>query len=430
MKVHFYFLIAFLFASLFGSQTFCQTKQKADDLPPPYETKSAMNFSEVVGWKEDEQPKAPDGFVVSKYADGFDNPRWMYLTPNGDILVAESNSNYNLAEKLGAKIIGAYKSKDMHKSANRITLLRDFNKDGVPELRDTFLTAGLNMPFGMLILNNWFYVANTDALLRYPYVKGQTRISGAGQKIMDLPAGEYNRHWTRNLLANADGTKIYISIGSGTNVAEKGMNNEILRACIIEINPDGTGKIVYASGLRNPVGMAWAPGTKTLWTAVNERDELGDELVPDYLTGVKKDGFYGWPYSYYGQHLDPRVKEMKPELVKKAIVPDVNLGSHTASLGLAFYTKKDFPEKYRDGAFVAQHGSWNRAVLSGYKVVFVPFSNGKPSGKPENFLTGFVADLEKNKVHGRPTGVLVTDDGSLLVTDDATNIIWKVTAVK
>lgn len=407
------------------------TEAQSDTLELPYSTKSVTNFSHVIGWSDNQKPTAPEGFVVSKYADGFQNPRWLYVLPNGDVLVAESNSNHSLLEKVGGTIIGAGKSNDLSNSANRITLLRDKNKDGIPEIRETFLTE-LNQPFGMLVLGNWFYVANTDALLRFPYKSGQTKISGKGEKVTDLPVTNHNRHWARNIIANTAGTKIYIAVGSGSNVGENGMDMEVWKADIIEISPDGKGKRVYASGLRNPVGMGWAPGTNTLWTAVNERDELGDDLVPDYLTSVKDGGFYGWPYSYFGQHEDPRIKDedKKPELVKKAIVPDVDLGSHTASLGLAFYTKKAFPEKYHNGVFIGQHGSWNRSVLAGYKVVFVPFKNGKPSDIPEDFLTGFIADLDKSEVHGRPVAVVVTPDGSLLVTDDVSNTIWKVSVVK
>jgi glucose/arabinose dehydrogenase len=343
------------------------------------------------------------------------------------VLVAESNSFHPLYEKIGAVVIGANKSNNLNKSADRITLLRDTNGDGIPDIRETFL-AGLNQPFGMLMLGKWFYVANTDALWRFPYEDGQARITGEGEKIIDLPAGKHNRHWTRNIIANKNGSKIYIAVGSGSNIGEHGMENEILKAAILEINPDGSEQRVYASGLRNPVGMGWAPGTNVLWTVVNERDELGDNLVPDYLTSVKENGFYGWPYFYYGQHKDDRVKEPAPEIAEKTIVPDVQLGSHTASLGLLFYDRKTFPSKYQNGAFISQHGSWNRSVLSGYKVVFVPFSKGKPSGPPEDFLTGFVADLDKEKVHGRPVGLALLPDGSLLVADDVSNTIWKVSA--
>lgn len=373
-------------------------------LPAPFATKSVTNRPKEAGWADGQMPKAPEGFVVSKYADKLKNPRWTYVGPNGDVFVAETGTK---------------------NSANRITILRDANKDGVPEMREIFLEK-LNQPLGMLILKNYFYVGNTDGLYRFPYKSGETKITGKGEKILDLPAGGYNNHWTRNLLANADGSKIFVSVGSGSNVADHGMDNEVRRANILEINPDGTGEKIYASGLRNPVGMAWAPGSSTLWTAVNERDELGDELVPDYMTSVKEGGFYGWPYSYFGQNKDPRMKGEGADLVAKAIVPDVPLGAHTASLGLAFYDKKKFPEKYQNGAFVGQHGSWNRSKLAGYKVVFVPFKNGKPSGKPEDFLTGFVENEEK--VFGRPVGVTVLEDGSILVNDDSGGVIWRVSA--
>ncbi|CAN5742173.1 sorbosone dehydrogenase family protein [soil metagenome] len=395
-----------------------------DSLPAPYATKSSMNFSNVIGWQENEKPIAPKGFTVSLFADGFDNPRWMYQTPNGDILVGEANTEVGFVKKIGAAIIGATKADNLGKSANRIMLLRDADSDGKPEIKETLL-KDLNKPFGMLVIGKYLYVANTDALVRYPYEAGQMAINAVPEKLADLsPDG---RHWTKNIITNAAGSKIYVAVGSSSNVAENGMDKEINRANILEMNPDGSEMRVFASGLRNPVGMAWAPGTNTLWTAVNERDELGDDLVPDYITSVKDGGFYGWPYSYYGQHLDPRIKEQQPDLVKKAIVPDVNLGSHTASLGLAFYTKTAFPKKYQDGAFIAQHGSWNRSVLSGYKVVFVPFKNGRPIGKPQDFLTGFVIDpSNSDKVHGRPTGICILQDGSMLVTDDTSNKIWRI----
>ncbi len=421
------FLIVFLLITFCAfSQNKKITLNTTDTLPSPYATKSAMNFSHVIGWKNGNTPKAPDGFNVTKYAEKFENPRWMYVAANGDVLVAESNSNHTLLEKIGGWILGASKANNLKHSVDRITLLRDTNNDGVPDLRTTFLTK-LNQPFGMLVIGNWLYVANIDAVVRFHYQAGQTVITEKGEKILSLPGGR-PRHWTRNLIANADNTKIYVAVGSNSNVGEKGIKNEVRRADIIEINPDGSGERIYASGLRNPVGMGWAPGTQTLWVAVNERDELGDDLVPDYLTSVKEGGFYGWPYSYFGQHEDPRVKEKRPDLVAKAIVPDLSLGSHTASLGLAFYTQKSFPIKYQNGAFIAQHGSWNRKLLAGYRVVFVPFKNGKPNGEPEDFLTGFMVDAQK-KVYGRPVGVTVIPDGSMLVTDDINNIIWRVSSV-
>jgi glucose/arabinose dehydrogenase len=376
-------------------------------LPEPSE--SFRKSSKVIGWADGKTPVAPAGFVVTKYADKLNNPRWMYITPNGDILVTQSKTNRKT-------------------SPNDMVLLRDSDKDGTIDMQQTFM-SGLNQPLGMLILKNWLYIGNTDGVYRYPYTPGQTTMKDSGVKILDLPAGGYNNHWTRNLLANADGSKIYVSVGSGSNVAEHGLDNEIRRACILEINPDGSGERIYATGIRNPVGMAWQPKTKMLWTAVNERDHLGDDLVPDYVTSVKDGGFYGWPFAYFGPHEDPRMKGQRPDLVAKTLVPDVPVGAHTASLGLAFYTKKAFPAKYHNGAFVGQHGSWNRSVFSGYKVIFIPFDNNGKPGKPEDFLTGFIADESKNEVYGRPVGVTVLEDGSILVADDAANTIWKVSAV-
>ena len=377
-------------------------------LPAPYASKSKTNNSKVIGWPEGKMPTAPEGFTVTKFADGFQNPRWTYIAPNADIFVVESGT-------------GA--------SKNQIIVLRDKDKDGKFETREVFI-KGLNKPFGMLVLKDFFYIANTDGLYRYPYKNNPLKLETKGEKILELPAGGYNNHWTRNLLANADGSKIYISVGSGSNNGENGMDKEVRRADILEINPDGTGEIIYAAGLRNPVGMDWNPANNELWTAVNERDELGDDLVPDYITSVKKGGFYGWPYSYFGSIPDPRMKGERKDLVEKAIIPDVPVGAHTASLGLAFYDKDAFPAKYKNGAFVGQHGSWNRAKISGYKVVFVPFQNGKPSGKPEDFLTGFISDAEKSEVYGRPVAVTVMNDGSLLVNDDSGNTIWKVAVKK
>lgn len=377
-------------------------------LPAPFETESVTNRNGMKDWPEGATPKAPAGFTVTKFATDLKNPRNTYIAPNGDIFVAESGTQG---------------------SADRITMLRDKDKDGTFETRAVFAEK-LNQPYGMLILKNNFYVANTDGLYMYPYKAGDVKLQGTGKKIVNLPAGGYNNHWTRNLIANADGSKIFITVGSGSNVAEHGMENEVRRANILEVNPDGTGERIYAAGLRNPVGVDWNPVTKQLWTAVNERDELGDELVPDYITSVKEGGFYGWPYSYYGKIEDPRMKGQGKDLVAKAIVPDVPVGPHTASLGLAFYNKTAFPKQYQNGAFVGQHGSWNRSKLSGYKVVFIQFENGKPSGKPQDFLTGFIADEKKAQAYGRPVDVTVMNDGSLLVNDDSGNTLWKVTATK
>jgi glucose/arabinose dehydrogenase len=375
-------------------------------LPPPYATESKTSFSKVIGWPEGKTPTAPKGFVVTKFAGDLVNPRWTYIAPNNDIFVVESGTRA---------------------SKNQITVFRDADKDGKFETRNVFI-SNLNKPFGMLVLKDYFYIANTDGLYRYPYKNNTLKLETQGTKILELPAGGYNNHWTRNLLASKDGSKIYVSVGSGSNNAEHGIDKELRRADILEINPDGTGEKIYASGLRNPVGMDWNPANGELWTAVNERDELGDELVPDYVTSVKRDGFYGWPYSYFGNIPDPRMKGERKDLVEKAIVPDIPVGPHTASLGLAFYTKDKFPAKYKNGIFIGQHGSWNRSKISGYKVLFVPFANGKPSGKPEDFLTGFVSNEEKAEVYGRPVAVTVMNDGSLLVNDDSGNTIWKVSA--
>lgn len=375
-------------------------------LPPPYATTTGTKFSNVTGWTEGKTPVAPTGFIVTKLAGNFDNPRNAYIGPNGDLFITESGTRG---------------------SANRITLLRDKDKDGLFETRATFL-EGLNKPYGTLILKGWFYVANTDGLYRYPYKDGQLKMSAKAEKILELPAGGYNNHWTRNIISNNDGSKIYVSVGSASNVAEHGIETETRRACILEINPDGSGERIFASGLRNPVGMDWNPANGELWTAVNERDDLGDDLVPDYITSVKDGGFYGWPYSYYGNILDPRMKGQGKDLAAKAIVPDVPVGSHTASLGIAFNSGNQFPEKYKNGAFVGQHGSWNRTKISGYKVLFVPFKNGKPAGPPEDFLTGFIENADDADVYGRPVDVTMMTDGSLLVNDDSGQALWLVRA--
>jgi glucose/arabinose dehydrogenase len=396
-------------------------------LAAPYETKSVSNYCKVIGWPKGKTPVAPSGFSVNLYADSLDNPRNVYVAPNGDIFVSEANTEAKAFKKLGAMIKGITASQKLGKSANRISILQDTNGDGIADKKGIFL-SNLNQPFGMLILGNSFYVANTDGLWKYDYKPGQTKITTPGKMILSLPAGGYNNHWTRNLRANSAGTKIYVSVGSGTNVADQGLENEIRRADILEINPDGSGERVYASGLRNPAGIDLQPGTNVLYAVVNERDGLGDELVPDYLTSVKEGGFYGWPWAYFGKHEDPRLKVKRPDMVNKSITPDLALGPHTASLGLAFYNANKFPTKYKNGAFIGQHGSWNRSRLSGYKVTFVPFDNGRPGSKMEDFLTGFMADSVKQEVYGRPVGVAVAKDGSLLVADDSGNKIWRVSA--
>lgn len=355
------------------------TMKTQDSLPLPFATPSAVNLPKVVGWPGNSMPKAPEGFTVTRFADDLNSPRWIYIAPNGDILVSEARTT--LPAGYRNERVTAFMNVNKDKGANRILLFRDTNNDGIPDMRHDFLTE-LNQPFGMLIIGSSFYVANTDGVWKYPYKEGDTKISGPGKKIVDLPAGGYNNHWTRNIITNAAKNKLYISVGSGSNVGEYGMDNEVRRAGILVTDLDGRQEHIYASGLRNPVGMDWAPGTQTLWTAVNERDELGDELVPDYLTSVKPGGFYGWPYAYWGQHPDPRMKGQRMDLVRQSLTPDVRLGAHTASLGLAFNRGKSFPEAYTGGAFIGQHGSWNRSELSGYRVVYVPFKNGKPAASP------------------------------------------------
>lgn len=415
-----------LLAGSFLSTGYSQIKTV--ELPEPYATPSINNFGKVIGWPEGKTPVAPAGFSVKKFADGFHNPRWIYVAPNGDIFVSEAGTKP--PEKTETDRHGTKKTESQnYGTANRIIMFRDTKGDGSYQERYTYKTD-LNQPFGMLIADNHFYVANTDGLWRFPYNAKVTSLQGKGEKLVDLPAGGYNNHWTRNIITNPQQTKIYISVGSASNNAEYGMDEEYRRANILEVNLDGSGEQVYASGLRNPVPMDWEPVTGNLWTAVNERDELGDELVPDYAVHVQRGGFYGWPYAYFGANEDPRMKGQRPDLVAKTIVPDIELGSHTSSLGLTFYKAAQFPAKYRNGMFIGQHGSWNRSVLSGYKVLFVPFQNGQPSGPPEDFLTGFVVDADKGIVHGRPVCVAVMPDGSLLVSDDSAKTIWKVSATK
>ena len=401
------------------------TTVQAVDLPAPYATKSSTLFCEVIGWPADKTPTAPAGFTVTVYAKDLVNPRNVYQAPNGDVFVVESNTEAKGITKAEVLVNGKGKSQRLGTSANRVTLLRDTNKDGIPDQRSVYL-AGLNQPYGVLIIGNNFYVANTDGVWRYAYDASDSIMKSTGKKIVDLPAGGYNNHWTRNIIANKDNSKIFIAVGSGSNVAEHGMENEIRRADVLLVNPDGSGEKVYASGLRNPAGIALQPSSGNLFSVVNERDELGDELVPDYFTSVKEGGFYGWPYSYFGQHEDPRMKDKsRPDMVAKAIVPDVALDPHCAALGLHFYSGSQFPAKYKNGAFIGEHGSWNRSTLSGYKIVFVPFTDNQP-GKPEDFMTGFIADEKDHKVYGRPVNVTVLQDGSLLVADDSGNTVWRV----
>ncbi len=399
-------------------------------LPNPVTTLiPTVNIATATGWPVSSSPTAVDGTSVIRYAEGLDHPRWIYVLPNGDVLVAETNAPpkpddstgiRGLAMKLVMKMAGA-----VTPSANRISLLRDNNNDGIAETKTVFLD-GLKSPFGMALVGTNLYVANTDSVVRFPYVEGQTRITGPGTVVVDLPAGTRNHHWTKNVVASADGSKLFVSVGSNSNAAENGMDEETGRAAIWEIDLKTGKHREFATGLRNPVGMAWEPESGALWTSVNERDELGNDLVPDYMTSVKDGGFYGWPYSYFGNHLDLRVKPQRPELVATALVPDYALGSHTASLGLAASKGTTLPPRFRNGMFVGQHGSWNRKPRSGYKVIFVPFAGGKPAGGPIDVLTGFLS--VDGKAMGRPVGVAIDKRGGLLVADDVGNIIWRVSA--
>jgi glucose/arabinose dehydrogenase len=387
-----------------------------------------VNIAPARGWPEGVTPEAAPGLSVNAFATSLVHPRWLYVLPNGDVLVAETNTPARPED--GTGIRGWFTKRTMKRagagapSANRITLLRDADGNGSAETRSAFL-ENLNSPFGMALVGNSFYVANTDALVRFSYNEGETEISGPGITIVDLPAGPINHHWTKNVIASRDGSRLYVTVGSNSNVAENGMESELNRAAILEVDPESGRLRVFASGLRNPNGLAWNAESGALWTTVNERDEIGSDLVPDYMTSVKDGGFYGWPYSYYGQHVDDRIEPQEPDLVAQAIVPDYALGPHTASLGLAFYTTGLLPARYEGGAFVGQHGSWNRNPRSGYKVIFVPFEGASPrGGKPEDVLTGFVND--DGEALGRPVGVAVDGAGALLVADDVGNVIWRV----
>jgi glucose/arabinose dehydrogenase len=401
-----------------------QHQPRPSSLPPPYATPSAMNFAKVIGWPAGVTPTAPTGFAVDVLAAELESPRWLYVLPNDDVLVSQARTE-QLPKADPAVERGLRESGSLGRSPNQITLLRDADRDGTFELRSVLLSQ-LEQPFGMVFLNDHLYVANTDGVVRYPFRPGQTTVEGRGQRIVELPAGGYNNHWTRNIVSSPLGDAIYISVGSQTNADEEGLDaKQPHRAAILRANVDGTGLRVYASGLRNPNGMDWLPGTNALWTVVNERDLLGDDLVPDFLTSVREHAFYGWPYSYFGAHEDPRQKGRRPDLVAKAVVPDLAIGAHTASLGLLFYRGTAFPDRFRGGAFIGQRGSWNRSTFSGYRVAFVPFADGRPSGPPEDFLTGFIAGSGRN-VYGRPVGLAMFRDGSLLVADDAGGRIWRV----
>jgi glucose/arabinose dehydrogenase len=399
-------------------------------LPPP--DRSLIPTVHVVtakGWPPGGKPTAAAGTQVVAFATGLEHPRWLHVLPNGDVLVAETNAPPRPQDGKGLKgwFFKRYQKKagGAVPSADRITLLRDADGDGIAETRSVLLRH-LTSPFGMALVGNVLYVANSDALVRVPYSPGQLEIAAAPTKVADLPGGALNHHWTKSLIASPDGRRLYVGVGSNSNVAENGIDQEEGRAAIWEIDPQTGAHRIFASGLRNPVGMAWVADTGALWVAVNERDELGNDLVPDYMTSVRDGGFYGWPYSYYGAHVDTRVEPPRPDLVATAIVPDYALGAHTASLGLAYAAGAALPPPFARGMFVGQHGSWNRKPRSGYKVVFVPFADGKPAGMPIDVLTGFV--LDNGDAMGRPVGVAIDGRGALLVADDVGNTIWRVTA--
>ena len=387
----------------------------------------------VVGWPAGAGPKAPAGFTVTRFAQGLDHPRWLYVLPNGDVLVAESASEPSPADKSNQGIKGFFQKVLMKKvgsarpSPNAIYLLRDADGDGVAETK-TLFAHGLTRPFGMTLVGHTLYVANDNGVVSFPYADGQTSENGVGTKVFDLPGGPINHHWTKNVVASPDGARLYATVGSNSNVGDNGLENETGRAAIWEYDIATARARVFASGIRNPNGIDFEPTSGTLWTVSNERDEIGNDLPPDYLTSVRDGGFYGWPYSYWGHNVDLRIKPARPDLVAAAIAPDFGLGPHTASLGLAFYTADAFPAAYRGGAFIGQHGSWNRQPLDGYRVVFVPFADGRPQNAPRLFLTGFLnAD---NKIQGRPVGVVVDKRGALLVADDVGAIVWRVAPTK
>jgi glucose/arabinose dehydrogenase len=399
-------------------------------LPPAQkELVPTVHIAEATGWPEGARPAAAPGLAVAPFAKGLNHPRWVYVLPNGDVLIAETNAPERPEDEKGVKAkvmkLAMKKAGAGVPSANRITLLRDKDGDGVAETSSVFLD-NLNSPFGMALVGNDLYVANTDAIVRFSYTPGATRIDGPGTRITDLPAGPRNHHWTKSLIASRDGTKLYATVGSNSNVAEHGMQEEEGRAAIWEVDVKTGQKRLFATGLRNPNGMGWEPRSGMLWTVVNERDELGSDLVPDYLTSVRDGGFYGWPYSYFGANVDARVQPPRPDLVSKAIKPDYALGTHVAPLGLTFAEGAALTARFASGAFVGQHGSWNRRPRAGYNVVFVPFADGKPAGSPVEVLSGFVSS--DGKAYGRPVGVAIDKRGALLVVDDVGNVVWRVTA--
>jgi glucose/arabinose dehydrogenase len=388
-----------------------------------------MHLASVVGWKEGGKPTVAQGLKIEALATGLEHPRSLYVLPNGDVLVVESKAPGTDPVKRPKDIVMGFiesmsTSSGGDKPSNRITLLRDANGDGKPETQEVFLDH-LSSPFGVALVGSDLYVANTDSIMRYPYKDGDTKIADAGTPLTPLPGGPIDHHWTKSLVASRDGSKLYVGVGSNSNVGENGMEAEKNRAAILEVDRATGSSRIFADGLRNPNGLSWEPESGALWAVVNERDELGPDLVPDYMTSVKDGGFYGWPYSYYGQHLDPRAMPQRPDLVQKAIVPDYALSSHVAPLGLAFYTADSLPAAYHGGAFVGEHGSWDRSRFNGYKVVFVPFSGGKPNGKAEDVVTDF---LKGDDARGRPVGLAVDKSGALLIADDVGNTVWRVTS--
>jgi glucose/arabinose dehydrogenase len=387
-----------------------------------------MHIAKVVGWKQGETPTVPKGLKIQAMATGLQHPRSLYVLPNGDVLVVESKAPKSASIKRPKEIVMGYieswaTSGGKTGASNRITLLRDTNGDGMPDMQTVFLDR-LHSPFGVALVGNDLYVANTDAIVKYPYRTDETKITTAGEVLTPLPGGPIDHHWTKSLVASPDGSKLYVGVGSNSNITENGMEAEKNRADILEVDRASGRLRIFASGLRNPNGLSFEPQTHALWAVVNERDELGPDLVPDYMTSVKDGAFYGWPYSYYGQHIDPRVQPQRPDLVAKAIPPDYALSSHVAPLGMTFYTADTLPQAYRGGAFVGEHGSWNRQTLNGYKVIYVPFSDGKPSGKPQDVVTGFLNS--DNQAQGRPVGLAIDKSGALLVADDVGNTVWRV----
>ncbi len=406
-----------------------QTFGPSPTLPAPQHSWiPTIDIAAATGWPAGGKPTAANAMAVNAFATGLDHPRTVYVLPNGDVLVAETNAPLKPDDGTGIKAWATHlamgRAGANTPSANRITLLRDADGDGVAETRNVFI-EGLHSPFGMVLVGEDFYVADCDAIMKFPYHEGDTRITAPGVKLADLPAGTINHHWTKDLTASPDGSKLYATVGSNSNIGENGIEAETNRAAVLEVDRASGKWHVFASGLRNPNGPSWQPQSGALWVTVNERDELGNDLVPDYMTSVKDGGFYGWPYSYYGQHVDDRVSPQRPDLVAKAIAPDYALGAHTASLGLTFNTGNLFPPEMAGGAFVGQHGSWNRKPRAGYKVIFVPFADGKPSGKPQDVLTGFLSD--NGEAQGRPVGVRIDKHGALLVADDVGNAVWRVT---